>query len=836
MSRLLIPITLLLLFSTVHADLSFSSFTGDFSSYDPATSGIPLSDIITVANYYGCKTWVKNQCTECSQGYYFNKNGVCCEVPSLCSQFNRAEGICLACYQGYAVVNGSCTVDQSNNGCAVYNGAFCSQCSKGWWQNSQGVCVAVSDQCATWNQTNGFCLTCYGGYVLTNGVCAVNPNPFNGGNNALCAQWNGTNCLKCAARAYFNSFGVCTAVSDQCQTFDPLDGSCLSCYAGYKLDVSRACVLTPGQQPSDLGCKSWNSAQNVCLACSQRYFFNGSVCVPVSDQCATWNLSGSCLTCYGGYDLLSGKCQVSANSTNVTDLGCATWDWNKRKCLACSSNWIFNSNGVCVPVSDQCATFNAQGACLTCYKGYQVSNGKCQLAPADNNVTDLGCATWDWNNKKCLACSSNWVFNNAGQCVPVSDQCASSNAQGACLTCYKGYNLNNGKCQLAPINTPTDLGCASWDWNNKKCLACSSNWVFNNNGVCVQVSDQCASSNAQGACVSCYKGYNLSNGKCQLAPIENPIDLGCATWDWNGKKCLACSTNWVFNTAGQCVQISDQCASSNAQGACLSCYKGYNLSNGKCQLAPIDTPSDLGCALWDWNNKNCLQCSTNWVFNNNKVCVPVSDQCATFNAQGACLTCYKGYQVSNGKCQLAPADNNVTDLGCATWDWNNKKCLACSSNWVFNNAGQCVPVSDQCASSNAQGACLTCYKGYNLNNGKCQLAPVQQVTDIGCATWDWDKSKCLACSFRYVLNSNSGKCVPVNDNCQQWNSAGACTQCFTGYVLSNGLCTLGNSLCQNSTSGGACTTCYTGYILDNGNCVPISKLASLALYYSQCCP
>jgi hypothetical protein len=86
-----------------------------------------------------------------------------------------------------------------------------------------------------------------------------------------------------------------------------------------------------------------------------------------------------------------------------------------------------------------------------------------------------------------------------------------------------------------------------------------------------------------------------------------------------------------------------------------------------------------------------------------------------------------------------------------------------------------------------------------------------------------------------VFNSQK-KCVPVNDNCQQWDNSGACTSCYAGYVLNGGKCTQGNSLCQSSNSNGACTTCYSGYVLDNGSCVPISKLANLALYYSLCCP
>ena len=216
MSKIVIAITLLLALTSVNANLSFSSFNGDFSSYDPAASGISFEDIITVANHYGCKTWVKNQCTECSQGWYFNKKGVCCEVPTLCSKFNRAEGVCEGCYQGYSVVDGHCKVAENDLGCAEWNGNQCKRCSKRWWMNAQGACTPISDYCSTWNSQTGHCETCYNGYILDNGKCIVNPNPFNGDKNPLCKQWDGQKCVCCTDRSYFDSFGICTAVSDQC--------------------------------------------------------------------------------------------------------------------------------------------------------------------------------------------------------------------------------------------------------------------------------------------------------------------------------------------------------------------------------------------------------------------------------------------------------------------------------------------------------------------------------------------------------------------------------------------------------------------------------------------
>ena len=677
-------------------------------------------------------------------------------------------------------------------------------------------------------------MSCFNGYVLKNGVCSVDTNLATGYKDPLCAKWISGACSQCASRAYFNVFGVCTLVSDQCQTWDPKSGTCLSCYGGYTL-INGVCNQGAIQTPSDLGCSLWNSVLTICLQCSQRFYFNGNRCTPVNDQCNTWEPStGRCLSCFNGYDLLfDGTCQLSTKNSLPSDSGCGTWDWKNQKCLQCSNNWVFNTNGVCVPVSDQCNTFDRSGSCVSCYAGYSLVSGKCILASLQA-PSDSGCGTWDWKNQKCLQCSNNWVFNTNGVCVPVSDQCNTFDKAGSCVSCYVGYSLVGGKCVLGSLQAPSDSGCGTWDWKNQKCLQCSNNWVFNTNGVCVPVSDQCNTFDRSGKCVSCYKGYSLSNGKCVLIPVQSVSDVGCGLWDWNNQKCLQCSNNWVFNANGICVPVSDQCNTFDPKGKCVSCYTGYTLVDGVCVLGNIQSPSDLGCGTWDWKNQKCLQCSNNWVFNTNGVCVPVSDQCNTFDKAGNCVTCYVGYNLVAGKCVLASVQA-PSDSGCGTWDWKNQKCLQCSNNWVFNTNGVCVPVSDQCNTFDKAGNCLTCYKGYTLVFGKCVSALTQNVADTGCGVWDWDNQVCKQCSNRWVFNVQK-KCVPVNDNCQQWNNTGACTSCFAGYLLQGGNCVQGNSLCQTSNSNGACLTCYGGYILDNGSCVPITKLANLALYYSVCCP
>jgi hypothetical protein len=722
------------------------------------------------------------------------------------------------------------------------------------------------------HDASGACVSCYAGYDLNNGACVYSSSNTAKPADLGCKTWDWTNqkCLACSNNWVFNSNGVCIPVSDNCQSHSA-SGACTACFVGYDL-VNGTCVYSSSNtaKPADLGCKTWDWTNQVCLACSNNWVFNNKgACVPVSDNCQSHDASGACTACYVGYDLVNGTCVYSSSNTaKPADLGCKTWDWTNQKCLACSNNWVFNTKGACIPVADLCASHDASGACLSCFVGYDLSNGQCVYSPSNNaKPADLGCKTWDWTNQKCLACSNNWVFNSNGVCVPVSDMCQSHDASGACTACYRGYDLVNGTCVYSSSNTakPADLGCKTWDWTNQKCLACSNNFVFNSNGVCVPVSDLCASHDASGACLSCFVGYDLSNGQCVYSPSNNakPADLGCKTWDWTNQKCLACSNNWVFNTKGACIPVSDLCASHDASGACLSCFVGYDLTNGQCVYSPSNNakPADLGCKTWDWTNQKCLACSNNWVFNSNGVCVPVSDMCQSHDASGACTACYRGYDLVNGTCVYSSSNTaKPADLGCKTWDWTNQVCLTCSNNWVFNNKGACVPVSDLCASHDASGACLSCFVGYDLTNGQCVYSSsnTAKPADLGCKTWDWTNQKCLACSNNWVFNSN-GACVPVSDLCASHDASGACLSCFVGYDLSNGQCVYSPSNnakpadlgcktwdwtnqkclacsnnwvfnsngvcvpvsdnCKSHNSAGACLTCYIGYDLVNGTCV-----------------
>lgn len=632
---------------------------------------------------------------------------MCTQVNPNCKTFDNNNGWCTTCYAGYSLQSGNCvlipiTPDTGAPGdllCAVWNGNVCTKCSVNAWFNN-GVCTQVNPLCKTFDSTNGACLTCYQGYAVSYGNCAlVQVGPDNTApSDLLCAKWNGNICVQCSTTAFFRN-GVCVQSDPQCKTFHQVYGSCLSCYNGYYLDAGQCLKVVegPSAPPSDLLCAKWNG--RICLACSKGAFFRNGICTNADPLCKTFDPnSGACTSCYQGYILGAGTCVRAPDAPDAgpSDPFCAKWNGNI--CTQCAFG-CFWRNGVCTPADPACKTFDpSNGACTSCYQGYVARYGQC--VRDTSGPTDLLCAKW--NGNICQQCSQSAFWSN-GVCVQSDPLCKTFNSNnGWCTSCYSGYVLNNGQCVRAadvPSTGPSDLLCAKW--NGNVCQQCSKG-AYWSNGVCAQADTLCKTFDTNnGWCLSCYSGYYLTGGKC-VRSVDSPDnappgDLLCAQWI-NGI-CQRCAVTAYWKN-GVCTQADTLCKTFDSNnGACTSCYKGYALQYGQC-VRIADSPADALCAKW--NDGICIQCSKTAYFRNG-ACIQSNPQCRTFDSSnGWCTACYNGYVLSGGNCVVAPTPSQPPaniDIYCKTY---------------------------------FAGICKDCFFGFKLVNGACVENFVEDCRAHGC--------------------------------------------------------------------------------------------------------
>jgi hypothetical protein len=242
-----------------------------------------------------------------------------------CANFISSTGTCQVCVSGYNL---------QNNACVQIPAQQAVSCPIGQ-QAVNGICQIVDPNCIYYSNSNQ-CQICAKGWQL-------NSNP-----NGLCTK------IICGAQQYSGN-GFCAEASPLCNTFDPINGNCLTCINGYLLLPDGNCYQTLGN----------SAAPTTPSDCHQGYYMLGSSCVPVSALCGNYNQStGACTTCQDtvNYYLSNGVCY------NISTF-CA------------NSPRTYFSNGQCVPVSSLCDQFNpATGACYSCQDNTQLnpSTGQCR--------------------------------------------------------------------------------------------------------------------------------------------------------------------------------------------------------------------------------------------------------------------------------------------------------------------------------------------------------------------------------------------------------------------------------------------------------------------------
>lgn len=151
------------------------------------------------------------------------------------------------------------------------------------------------------------------------------------------------------------SNGKCQTVNPSCKDYDPQNGYCTSCFAGYAVK-DGLCVVSQADA-TVANCNSIDPLTGLCLKCSYGYYFDSNNnCIQQSVSCKSFDTFFKvCKECYPGYTLSPLNVCVKEDAP-AGDPNCKTFQNNK--CVECSKGAIFNPLGFCIIIDPSCATFD----------------------------------------------------------------------------------------------------------------------------------------------------------------------------------------------------------------------------------------------------------------------------------------------------------------------------------------------------------------------------------------------------------------------------------------------------------------------------------------------
>ena len=400
----------------------------------------------------------------CSPGYYDNAN-TCQQCDSNCFECTGSSQSCTSCkaynwltsYKSCAVICSqyqfqvglqcqSC--DNSCKTCSGANSNQCTYCYKGFYLTDQGYCLPncqpneyweVSSkkclQCPNYCSTcsnNNTCLSCIPGFSLQTNLCKIQcPVGTYQVDNNVCLPCH-PNCNECAA---YPTCTICKqpdakVVEENCAKSasgsDPFNY-----YAGYVQNTSQQC---------DSNCQSCTgSTDRNCTKCHNRFYKNGDICQPCSQDCY------QCQD-YSSYCIL---CPIFKRPKQNT---CGE---NQQPCAA---KQYLSVNSICTPCHWTCLTcLNdgsgsnlAQSNSLTCLQcdsglGYENFNGFCVES---------------YNQKNSTGCYQDKYYDPITQtCKPCHSSCIGCTGPNnyQCLGCIGTNQLLRGNClstaEVAAANT-----------------------------------------------------------------------------------------------------------------------------------------------------------------------------------------------------------------------------------------------------------------------------------------------------------------------------------------------------------------------------------------------
>lgn len=215
-------------------------------------------------------------CTTCSNGFASNTNGQCIQY-SVANCQTVANDMCTKCLPNFQISQGKCLSQLPMPlGCILMIGSSCAICAPGYNINTQSTCDPASNK-----QTD--------------------PN---------CQMYSGNICIKCSSFFYIGQNNFCTPVSPLCNTYNPTNGYCITCFSGFSIQTNGACTINPTILPTNCATVDQNGA---CLTCLVGFVVSKGLCVKQNLLCKTSNLDGTCSSCYSGWTPSSGTCVLSSS-------------------------------------------------------------------------------------------------------------------------------------------------------------------------------------------------------------------------------------------------------------------------------------------------------------------------------------------------------------------------------------------------------------------------------------------------------------------------------------------------------------------------------------------
>ena len=231
----------------------------------------------------------KTSCKECNKREYSPKGSErCFPVDTSCVTYNKTNGNCLSCYEGYELKNNKCNKCKAGMYSNSKTNKKCVECEEGYYSfPGWKMCINCDVGCTSCDKTSGKCFSCYEGYELNNGKCEECPKGTYNDINST------TKCKQCPERTYSREgWGKCVTCGSICMICDKTNGNCLQCNDGYQLNTNNKCEKCPA------GTFSNRTSGNKCVECPNgSYAFEGSSeCIPCDIHCSNCiKTNGKCI-------------------------------------------------------------------------------------------------------------------------------------------------------------------------------------------------------------------------------------------------------------------------------------------------------------------------------------------------------------------------------------------------------------------------------------------------------------------------------------------------------------------------------------------------------------